>query len=204
MKRQYAFQRFIEATRNTFFASCPEDEASAAGNRIFTALETPGRIGRDEPARTLPVCEYLAPAIANARAAGGAASDLADSIETLLPRLAWRRRAGSSALGAAFHDGHANTWIVAPNGLERRDDVIVGATLTAPWVSYPAHSHPPEEIYVVLSDGDWRRDGVDWHTPGIGGTVYNPPGVVHAMRSGPAPLLAVWCLLVESDRGASR
>jgi hypothetical protein len=44
--------------------------------------------------------------------------------------------------------------------------------------------------------------------PGIGGTVRNPPGVVHAMRAGETPLLAVWGLLtaraVGRKEGASQ
>jgi hypothetical protein len=59
---------------------------------------------------------------------------------------------------------------------------------------YLDHRHPPEEIYVVLSDGQWRQAGDPWHEPRIGGLVYNPPNFVHAMRSGERPLLALWFL----------
>ena len=69
-----------------------------------------------------------------------------------------------------------------------------GATLVAPDVRYIDHRHPPEEVYIVLSEGEWYREGLGWHAPGIGGVVYNPPNVVHAMRSGPAALLALWLL----------
>jgi hypothetical protein len=31
-----------------------------------------------------------------------------------------------------------------------------------------------------------------WFEPGVGGIVYNPPDIVHAMKSGTSPLLAVW------------
>ena len=112
----------------------------------------------------------------------------------------WRRRAGSGAHGAEFHDGHANTDIIGPTGLERRGDVWFGATLVAPRVRYIDHRHPPEEVYLVLSEGEWYREGCGWHAPGVGGVVYNPPDVVHAMRAGEAPLLALW--LLPSDRGA--
>ncbi len=197
MARPDSLQRFIDATRGAFFAARPHDDACAAGERIFAALRAPGPIETRRPASTLPVCQFLSAAIANARAAGGTAGEVAASLEALLPLLAWHRRAGSDSHGAAFHDGHANAWAIAPNGIERRSDVIVGVTLTAPRIRYPDHSHPPEEIYVVLSDGEWRRDGLDWHAPGMGGAVHNPPGVRHAMRSGPSPLLAVWCLLAQ-------
>ena len=198
MTRPDALRQFIDATRNAFFAAHPRGEESAAGLRIFSALGTPGPIARERRASILPACEHLSPAIENARATGGPTKDLAECLEALEPWLSWRRRPGSGQHGEAFHRGHANAWIVAPNGIERRADVMVGVTLTAPQVNYPTHSHPPEEIYVVLSQGEWWRDGADWHAPGIGGTVYNPPGVSHAMRSGSTPLLTVWCLCAES------
>ena len=64
----------------------------------------------------------------------------------------------------------------------------------APDTQYPDHRHPPEEIYVVLSGGQWRQGSNPWHEPGTGGLVYNPPNVVHAMRSTEQPLLALWFL----------
>ena len=51
-----------------------------------------------------------------------------------------------------------------------------------------------EEIYLVLSAGQWFNHAAGWYTPGAGGAVHHPPAIVHAMRAGPAPLLAVWCL----------
>ena len=65
----------------------------------------------------------------------------------------------------------------------------------APRVRYPDHQHPPEEIYVVMSEGEWRQENHPWFSPGAGGIVHNPPDIVHAMRSADAPLLAIWCLL---------
>ena len=42
--------------------------------------------------------------------------------------------------------------------------------------------------------GEWRQASNPWHEPGIGNLVYNPPNIVHAMRSADQPLLAVWFL----------
>jgi hypothetical protein len=38
----------------------------------------------------------------------------------------------------------------------------------APNTRYPDHRHPPEEIYVVLSGGQWRQASGPWYEPGIG------------------------------------
>jgi gentisate 1,2-dioxygenase len=80
---------------------------------------------------------------------------------------------------------------------EIRHDVWIGVSLMAPHMRYPDHRHRPEEIYVVLSDGQWRQASDPWHEPGIGGLVYNPPNVVHAMRSTERPLLALWFLWTD-------
>jgi len=102
-----------------------------------------------------------------------------------------------------FTGGHANVDIVGPaaEALEQRDDVRIGMSLMAPGITYPDHRHPPEEVYLVLSAGDWRQGARAWHSPGLGGIVYNPPDIVHAMRSTTTePLLAVWCLPLETPK----
>ena len=104
----------------------------------------------------------------------------------------WRRDAWRAVPGRPRQrDNHG------PEGLEIRRDVWIGVSLMAPHTRYPDHRHPPEEIYVVLSDGQWRQASDPWHEPGIGGLVYNPPNVVHAMRSTERPLLALWFLWTE-------
>ena len=90
--------------------------------------------------------------------------------------------------------GHANAYVIGPKGLEKRGKAIVGASLVAPDLQYPDHHHPPEELYIALSDGEWRQNEEAWHTPGLGGLVHNPSNVTHSMRAKSEPLLAVWCL----------
>lgn len=86
--------------------------------------------------------------------------------------------------------------ILGPAGLENRTDVWLGVSLLAPHVRYTDHSHAPEETYLVLSDGQFQHGESAWLSPGVGGSSYNPPWVRHAMRSGTAPLLALWALWV--------
>ncbi|MBB4519825.1 quercetin dioxygenase-like cupin family protein [Paraburkholderia fungorum] len=86
--------------------------------------------------------------------------------------------------------------ICGPGGTESRHDVQLGFSVMAPHVRYPAHSHPPEDAYMLFTAGEFRQRGGDWFDPGIGGGIHNPPGSPHAMRSGAAPFLAVWCLLI--------
>lgn len=166
--------------------------ASPVAKRMVSALRRVGDCARPPAPLLLPACQHLEGALDSARGAAGRISDLAEAFASLSPHLRWSRRPGTNA--GAFFDGHANALLVGPRGLERRDDVMVGASLVAPGVRYPDHRHPPEEIYVVLTPGQWRQEGLAWHQPGPGGVVHNPPGIVHAMRAGSVPLLALWFL----------
>jgi len=197
MKRSDALSRFIDAARDTLFALVEAGTpAGDATERISDALAaSTGRIVPSE-AEAPPACRYLDTALGRARCVASIAS-LAEAFSDLVPELAWRRRAGAEAHGEAFREGHANALIVGPGGLEQRNDVLVGASLVAPGVRYIDHHHPPEEIYIVMSEGEWYREGKGWYVPGAGGTVYHHPNVVHAMRAGAVPLLAVWVLWME-------
>jgi uncharacterized protein involved in type VI secretion and phage assembly len=178
-------------------ASGAEDPVRVATERILAALQTSSGEAGEARAARLPVCRHLSMALENARSQQGALGALAQAFRVIEPQLHWRIRAGAETQGESFLDGHANATIVGPEGLEIRRDVWIGVSLMAPHIRYPDHRHPPEEIYVVLSDGQWRQASDPWHEPGIGGLVYNPPNVVHAMRSTERPLLALWFLWTE-------
>ncbi|MBS3648515.1 transcriptional regulator [Pseudaminobacter sp. 19-2017] len=166
---------------------------------VFRALRTPTDRRPEHRPERLPACEGVADAISRARSGNPEIAEIADTFEKIEPLLSWRRRAGSeTAEDPAFHDGHANALIIGPNGLEERADIWIGVSLMSPNVQYPVHRHPPEEIYVVLSPGEWKKGDEPWHVPGIGGLVHNPPGTIHSMRSANAPLLAFWLLWSES------
>lgn len=144
--------------------------------------------------RSRPVCLYLDAALAHVRSSAPGLSAMADLFATLAPHLHWQQRADADAARSPFREGHANTQIIGPNGLEHRDDLIVGVSLMAPMTAYPKHRHPSREVYFVLSEGQWWSDDQDWYTPGLGAIVYHPSGISHAMRASAAPLLALWCL----------
>ena len=139
----------------------------------------------------------LAESLEPASNAGGELKELADRIVDMKPYLSWQRRQSTSQIeSAAFANGHANSLIVGPGGIENRKDVWVGLSLLAPDVRYPNHGHPPEEVYLLLTEGRFCQEEQKWCTVGVGGTFYNRPNIIHAMSSPKStPLLAVWCLL---------
>lgn len=165
--------------------------------RMFSALQAqPTQAGRPQTVQ-LPVCRHLPTALEHARRQPGPVGALADAFAIIEPQLNWRVRAGAETLDEQFQNGHANATIIGSEGLEIRRDVWIGVSLLAPHTRYPDHRHAPEEICVVLSSGQWRQASHPWHEPGIGGLVYNPPNIVHAMRSTERPLLALWFLWTE-------
>lgn len=177
-----------------------------AAERIFTALQTACTQACGPGAARLPVCRHLPTALREARRQPGPVGALADAFAVIEPQLNWTIRAGAETQGEQFLNSHANATITGPKGtgpegLELRSDVRIGVSLLAPHTRYPDHRHPPEEIYIVLSRGEWRQASNPWHEPGIGGLVYNPPNIVHAMRSTERPLLALWFLWTERSSG---
>jgi hypothetical protein len=197
MERADALQSFLDAAFVAFDRYATDSHARASMARIFARLQVPAAAGTT-PAKRLPVCErFLEPALEGAVAEAGLAI-LLDAFRSIEPSLAWRPRLNyDGSASANFPTGHANAMIVGPDGVENRTDLWLGVSLLAPHVRYPDHRHPPEETYLVLSEGEFQHGDSDWFAPGIGGSFYNPPGIRHAMRSGEKPLLALWALLPE-------
>ncbi len=189
---------FLASARAAYEAQCDDPRGRASCARIFAALEGP--LDRCEAeAERQPACAHLRQALEPLRLAPGPLRDLGAAFEALEPHLRWYRR-GGDAPGASpgWEISHANAMIVGPGGLVPDSRVWLGVSLLAPHVRYPDHRHPPEETYLVLSEGEFRQEGRGWFRPGPGGSFYNPPDILHAMRSGVAPLLAVWALRADA------
>lgn len=195
-KRHPALQDFLDGVHAVLGAETTVEAAAPSVTRIFEALQHP-RPARNGAGARLPVCVHLDAALATARTASAPLAKVADAFARLEPHLAWRRRPGGPTASENFEDGHANAMLAGPGGFEERNDVWIGASLMAPHVRYPDHTHKPEETYLVLSEGEFRQGDAPWFRPGIGGTLFNVPHIRHAMRSGDAPLFAIWCLRVD-------
>jgi len=155
------------------------------GVQKFASLRLPNR---------LPVCGHLPEALRAARGAGPGVSAMADAFERFAPHLAWGLRARAAEQHDNFLHGHANALIFGHGDFSVPERVTLGVTLLAPGVRYPDHAHPPEELYIVLSPGEWRQNAGAWVRHGAGGLVHNPPGINHGMRAGASPVLALWLL----------
>jgi quercetin dioxygenase-like cupin family protein len=193
-RRGSDIQRFLDSVHAGFAQFQTQAQGRLAIDKAYSRLGAPGP-ERDGPGSRRAVCAHLEAALDPAVLRHSALIDIAQAFGAIEPKLEWRARAASNATASSnFPEGHANALIVGPDGLEQREDVWVGVSLLAPRVRYPDHQHPPEEAYLVLSPGQFRQGEGDWFTPGIGGTLYNLPNIVHAMRSHETPLFAIWCL----------
>lgn len=191
MARPGPLQHFLDIAMPAMQARARDGDSPASLTRIVEAMRHEGSPGA-APA-TLPVVEWLGPALGRQVEDADLALLLA-AIGDLAPLLCWRRRTGDHTASGNFQQNHANAMLLGPGGLEERRDLWLGLSLIAPQTRYPDHQHAPEETYLVLSPGQFRRNGADWFEPGVGGSFFVSPNAVHAMRAGDEPLLAMWAL----------
>ena len=197
------FQELLDALIDGLAAKV--EPGSAAAGALARVQAAAGKVGKTltphDDADMPTACACLPEALANAKAAGGSAARAAAALEKLGPRIGWYRRQGLDAEAEPdFPERHALASLIGPadraGSLEVRDDLRVGVSLVAPGASYPDHQHPPEELYLALTAGDWRQDRGPWFAPGPGGIVYNTANIFHGMRAADEPQLALWCLPV--------
>ncbi len=197
------FQELLDALIDGLAAKVePGSAAAAALARVQAAAAIVGTVAASADSGALPTaCEHLPAALASAKSVGGSAARAAAAMEKLGPRIGWFRRQGlDKEAEPDFPERHALASLIGPadrtGSLEVRDDLRVGISLVAPGASYPDHQHPPEELYLALTAGDWRQDRGPWFSPGPGSIVYNTSNIFHGMRAADEPQLALWCLPV--------
>jgi hypothetical protein len=189
---------FLTALRAAFDHSDSAPEVMEVVRKAFQALQSDESLPRTTRPKRLSVCRYLAEAEMPAQKASPVLSELVRAFKDVEPEISWgARTAGAPNASENWPDNHANGMIFGPGGVEERTDVMLGASLLAPNVRYPDHSHPPEEIYLVLTPGRFQHGSSDWFTPGVGGTLHNVSSIKHAMASEDTPFLALWCLLLK-------
>jgi hypothetical protein len=189
-------QAFLDALFPCLVESTSRDAADAAFvadlRRRLQAVGAPGRTG---PGPRMEVHDHLETALDALSGAAPTVQRLGAALAAVAPLVPWSKRPHHGPDAERFALGHGNALLLGPGGAEERADLRIGVSLMAPYTCYPEHSHPPDELYLVLSDGEWRQGTRDWVRPGLAGTVRNPPGTAHAMRAGSTPLLAVWGLI---------
>jgi quercetin dioxygenase-like cupin family protein len=196
--RSAALQKFLDSLKENFATAKSDPTVSSVVDVLFADLSRPAQAG-SQPPRRLPACRHLPDAINLAKSGSPELARLALAFEAIEPSLAWIVRASGGPFASVnWPEGHANATIVgSASALETRDDIAIGASLLAPNVRYPDHSHAPEEVYLMLTPGRFQHGDSDWMVLAPGETLHNEPRIKHAMASGDQPLLAFWCLLMQ-------
>ncbi|MBT4042075.1 MAG: cupin domain-containing protein [Rhodospirillaceae bacterium] len=197
--REQGLQRFIDALEAGIRARAADfPDAMSMVDRIFSALENAGEVNTENTPTRLETCRHLENAYDQARKGPEPFPELTDAFAALEPKFAWNRRAEAATVAGDFYDNHTNAMIVGNGGLETRQDVVIGVSLVAPGITYPRHHHPPEELYVVLSSGEWMQNDNPMVAKRSGDLVHNPSNAWHAMQATDVPLLAIWCLWIAA------
>ena len=200
MIRAADLDHFLLTLRRAMGAATePGSPPALLAERIFSALGTPGPAVPKPAGQRPDIREGLDRAFANAARLSGDVPRVAGALRAMDRRLPWARRLGSEA-DPDFLERHANAVIIGEGGLERSSEARIGVSFLRAGAGYVDHSHPPEEVYYVLSGGEWFREDRGWHEPGPGRIVHNPPDILHNMRAKDEPLLAIWCLWTGAVR----
>jgi hypothetical protein len=151
--------------------------------------------------RNFPVSIYLETAIAFTEKWGH--RRISKLLRQAVDAMVWSQNPSYSEgkLGSHFMKNYVFGQITGP-GIPFADDIPPsGFLLLGTNTEYPAHSHKPREIYMVLSSGgEWRLDGKDWFSIAPGDVIYHAPNQIHAMRTQATPMLAFGAWLDIGNR----
>ncbi|MDP9663496.1 UNVERIFIED_ORG: hypothetical protein J2W16_001203 [Pseudomonas cremoricolorata] len=195
MTRESAAYRLIRALHLAFENAAGDDRALAVVTQAFADYHA-SPVNTEGGKQTLPACVHLDAALTSASRELGL-WDISEACKLIVSDLDWYQIHSPShpnSASANFGAGHANATLYGPGGLVSSNRLRIGMSLLAPEVRHPDHSHAPVKVYLVVSEGEFRRDGSDWVAPGYRGSLYTEADVIHAMRSGSKPLLAFWAL----------
>ena len=152
-----------------------------------------------QPAR-LPACRHLPEAVA---AGLLVSSDLCSAIANIEDQLHWTQAENYSDdyMGQpGFMANTAYAEVIGSKGFFRGDDFRLGLMLIGPKLHYRDHRHAASELYWLLTGPiEYSRDGEDFKSVGTAETIWHEPRVVHAMKTGDRPLLAVWAWTSNVD-----
>jgi hypothetical protein len=141
-------------------------------------------------AANLPVVRWLAD-VAGDEAAFGI--DLVAALCREASTLAWRQTYTANDLGTAFLDNYGWSEILGNSGPWVGERIACGFLILGPSTHYPRHRHEAEEVYLPLSGtAAWQQGDGSWRDRPPGTLIHHAREEPHAMRTGVAPLLALY------------
>jgi hypothetical protein len=139
----------------------------------------------------LPVLRWL-PEATDAAPAGPLAA-LARQLRDAATMLEWRQSYRPREIGARFLERYGWCELFGFLGPTPCEALSGGFLLLGPDTLYPSHSHRAEELYVPLSgSAEWQLGASAFVRRPPGDFVVHAARELHAMRTGAAPLLALY------------
>ncbi len=94
----------------------------------------------------------------------------------------------------SFLGEFANGEGIGPDGTLYHPNIILGLFILGPETTYPAHAHPAEEFYIVLTGKPQFKVGVDsdFEAKQSGDVILHHSNMSHSIRSSSAPLFAIF------------
>ncbi|HVW57478.1 MAG TPA: dimethylsulfonioproprionate lyase family protein [Rhizobiaceae bacterium] len=140
--------------------------------------------------RPLPCLSHLGDVLAHA---GEKERPLVRLIVENAQSLAWGQTYRADDFGEAFLRNYGWMELFGTRGHFVNDRFAGGFLLLGPHIDYPDHHHIAEEIYIPLTGGaEWRAGDTGFRKWAAGEVIHHPSNMVHAMRTGDAPLLAFY------------
>jgi mannose-6-phosphate isomerase-like protein (cupin superfamily) len=146
---------------------------------------------RPLPPTTLAVLRWLDEAAETAPA--GPLAALAHAVRDAAPGLSWRQTYGPDEVDTAFLERYGWCELFGRSAPIPCDTLACGVLLLGPATHYPSHSHAAEELYVPLSGAaEWQRGADEFVVRPPGECIVHASREAHALRTGAAPLLALY------------
>lgn len=174
------FETLLQETRAPF-ARYPE-----AAPFLADWPEAPDR--RAAPAADLPVTACLPGMAAPPETAAVLAA-----LQAAAPDLSWRQTYALADFGADFLRGYGWSEFIGLRGPVPSTRLACGVLLLAPGITYPAHRHQAEELYLPISGTAlWSRDLGPLAPVPPGRAIHHPSWMPHATTTQAEPLAALY------------
>lgn len=156
---------------------------------------------------SLPVCRWLegmtgsgvaegdeaAGAGEGGAAFGAAVAGALAAIRQAAPGLRWQQTYGAADFGADFLQAYGWCEFIGLRGPLASEKIACGVLLLGPGVTYPAHAHAAEEVYLPIHGvAEWQQGDRPFAPVPVGQAIHHAPWVPHAMRVGAEPLAALY------------
>lgn len=140
----------------------------------------------------LPVTQYLASLVDLTTPRTHAVTQ---ALINAAPLLRWQQSYDATQMAQEWLDGYGWVNLASPDGIYVIDGFRLSIGYWAKGLTYPFHSHEPEETYVVLAGhAVFEAEDREPREVGPGDIIHHPSGLPHAMRMDHQPLLAaaIW------------